>query len=96
MIAKGVRFFVVMNALSQVQWYCRTERLLSHSHDVTGKVVVLVTQKGLDTYFYFTSLMMILLFLVAIFPNIQGIFVSMAIAQCQQHVDEADHPHKSQ
>ena len=43
----------------------------------------LVKRKALDTYFCRTSLMMMLLFLVAISHHIQAICVSMTIAQCQ-------------
>ena len=38
MIAKDEGLFVVMDALNQVCRGCRTEKLLSHSHDGTGKV----------------------------------------------------------
>ena len=38
MIAKDESLFVVMDVLSQVRRRRRTENLLSHSHDVTGRV----------------------------------------------------------
>ena len=38
MIAKDESLFVVMDALNQVCRGCRTEKLLSHSHNVTGRV----------------------------------------------------------
>ena len=38
MIAKDERLFVVMDALNQVCRRRRMEKLLSHSHDLTGRV----------------------------------------------------------
>ena len=38
MIVKDESLFLVMDALNQVRRGCRTEKLLSHSHDGTGKV----------------------------------------------------------
>ena len=38
MIAKDESLFLVMNALNQVRRRRRTEKLHSHSHDVTGRV----------------------------------------------------------
>ena len=82
MIAKDENLFVVMDALNQVCWGRRTVKLLSHSYDVIGRVA----REGLDTYFYCTILVMMLLFLVAISHHIQSICISMTIAQCQPHL----------
>ena len=41
MIAKDENLFVVMDALNQVRRHRRTEKLLSHSHDVTGRVAAI-------------------------------------------------------
>ena len=38
MITKDESLFVVMDALNQVRRHCRIEKLLSHSHDLTGQV----------------------------------------------------------
>ena len=38
MIAKDESFSVAMDALNQICRYCRTEKLLLHLHNVTGRV----------------------------------------------------------
>ena len=38
MIAKDKILFVIMDTLNKVRRYCRMEKLLSNSHDVTGRV----------------------------------------------------------
>ena len=83
MIAKDESLFVVMDALKQVHRLCRTEKLLSHSHDVTDKTAV---SFGNTEGFGYISLTMMLLFLVIISHHIQVICVSMRIAQCQPHL----------
>ena len=86
MIAKDESLFV-MDALNQVCRRRRLEKLLSHSHDVTGRLATSFSNtEGLDTYLYCHSLTKILLFLVAVSHHIQTICVSMTIAQCQAYL----------
>ena len=83
MIAKDKNFSVAMDALNQVCRRRRTEKLVSYSHDVTERVAANSSNTKRFGYIsYWTSLTMILLFLVTIAHHIQKICISMRIAQC--------------
>ena len=87
MIAKDETLFVVMDALSQVRRRRGTEKIPSHSHDVTGRVAASFSNTqsfGYISLLHFFNDM--LLFLVAISHHIQATCVSMTIAQCRPHL----------
>ena len=82
MIAKDESLFMVMDAFNMVCRRRRTEKSFRIRMQVELQKV-LVTRKGLNTYFHCTFLTMMLFCLVAISHQIQAICVSMTIAQCQ-------------